>query len=54
MHLSYRNIKKVLSLMVTPEFGNALPQLGHNTAQIVDTEAREDNYKMKILSWIGI
>ena len=39
--------------MVIPEFGNALPQLGHNTAKIVGPEARKDTYKRKILSWIG-
>ena len=36
--------------MVIPEFGNALPQLGHNTAQIFCPDARKDNYKRKILS----
>ena len=39
--------------MVISELGNALPQLGHNTAQIISPEARKDNYKRKILSWIG-
>ena len=39
--------------MVIPGFGNALPQLGHNAAQMVGPEARKDNYKRKILSWIG-
>ena len=36
--------------MAIPEFGNALPQLGHNMAQIVGLEVRKDNYKRKILS----
>ena len=39
--------------MIIPEFGNALPQLGHNTAQIAGPEARKDNYRGKILSLIG-
>ena len=29
--------------MVIPTFGNALPQLGHNTAQTDGPEPREDN-----------
>ena len=29
--------------MVISEFGNALPQLGHNMAQIVSPVARKDN-----------
>ena len=42
-----------------PEFGNALPQLEHNTAQIVGPGARKDNYKRntfvmdRYLSWIA-
>ena len=39
--------------MVIPGFGNALPKLEHNTTQIVGPEVRKDNYKRKILSWIG-
>ena len=39
--------------MVILEFGNAFPQFGQITAEIVGLEAREDNYKRKILSWIG-
>ena len=39
--------------MVIPELGNTFPQLGHDTAQIVGPEIRKDNYKRKILSWIG-
>ena len=39
--------------MVITEFWNPLPQLGHNMAEIVDPEAREDNNKRLILSWIS-
>ena len=38
--------------MVIPDFGNVLPQLGHNMTLIVSPETRKDNYKRKILSWI--
>ena len=38
--------------MAIPEFGNALPQFGHNTAQNVALQARKDN-KRNTLSWIG-
>ena len=31
--------------MVISESGNALPQLGHNTAQIVGPEARKDGLR---------
>ena len=34
--------------------GNALSQLGHSTARIIDPEARKDNCKRKILSWMGL
>ena len=33
--------------MAIPEFENILSQLGHNTAQIVDPEDRNDNYRRK-------
>ena len=43
----------ILSLMIIPGFGNELSQLGHNAAQIVSPEARNDKYKRKILAWIS-
>ena len=39
--------------MVIPEFVNGLPQLRRNTVQVVGPETRKDNYKKKIVSWIG-
>ena len=39
--------------MVIPEFSNSLRQFGYNTADIIGPEARKDNYKRKIPSWIG-
>ena len=45
---------ELVSLMIITEFGNALPKFRHNKVQIVGHEARKDNYKRKVLSWIGI
>ena len=36
-------ILKILSLMVIPQFENALPHLGHNTAEIVSPQDRKDS-----------